>query len=92
MLIQLAAKLWLGPQQIDPSLLCCKRRSILRLIIVVYNHCKTKFVIKKLIFSMKNSHQNERVFLQYNVAFKKCKKNSRIKVGTLPMVGCRSQS
>ena len=62
MLIQLAAKLWLGPQQIDPSLLCYKRRSILRLIIVVYNYCKTKFVIKKLKFSMKNSHQNERGF------------------------------
>ena len=58
MLIQLAAKLWLGPQQIDPSLLCYKRR----LIIVVYNYCKTKFVIKKLKFSMKNSHQNERGF------------------------------
>ena len=84
MLIQLAAKLWLGPQQIDPSLLCYKRR----LIIVVYNYCKTKFVIKKLKISMKNSHQT----LQYNVAFKKFKKNSRIKVGTLPMVGCRSQS
>ena len=68
MLIQLAAKLWLGPQQIDPSLLCYKRR----LIIVVYNYCKTKFVIKKLKISMKNSHQT----LQYNVAFKKCKKNS----------------
>ena len=39
MLIQLAAKLWLGPQQIDPSLLCYKRRSILRLITVVYNYC-----------------------------------------------------
>ena len=38
MLIQLAAKLWLGPQQIDPSLLCYKRR----LIIVVYNYCKIK--------------------------------------------------
>ena len=49
MLIQLAAKLWLGPQQIDPSLLCYKRR----LIIVVYNYCKTKFVIKKLKFALK---------------------------------------